>query len=101
MIYFLLVCSTILNVFLALYLRSLLLKHSDLVSLIEDIQYKIKFFTEHLESIYGLEVFYGEPVIQNLIEHSKTLLSSFNDFNEEYDLLLEEESSDEQISQNI
>jgi hypothetical protein len=98
MIYFLFFFSILFNVFLLWYLYRFLERHAEIVSLVDDIQNKFSFFKEHLESIYGLETFYGEPVIQNLIEHSKTLLLSFEQFNEDYELLDEKEDEDEQVS---
>lgn len=86
MIYGLLILSFITNVFLCWFLYRFLQRHSFLVSLVEDIQFKIDYFSKHLEGLYELEVFYGEPTIQNLIEHSKLLLTSFDAFNKDYDV---------------
>lgn len=76
--------SFCLNVFLVWYIYKFFVRYSDLVSLVEDLQYKIFYFSKHLESLYELETYYGEPTVQKLIEHSKVLLSSFSKFNEDY-----------------
>ena len=86
MIYSFLILSLFGNIFLCWFLFRFLQRHSFLVSLIEDIQFKIDYFSKHLEGLYELEMFYGEPTIQNLIEHSKLLLSSFKTFNEDYNV---------------
>ena len=84
MISVLLLSSLSINIFLFWYLYRFFNRYSDLVSLVEDLQYKIFYFRKHLEDLYELETYYGEPTIQNLIEHSKVLLSSFEEFNEDY-----------------
>ena len=65
------------------------------MSLVEDLQYKIFYFCKHLESLYELETYYGEPTVQKLIEHSKVLLSSFEQFNDDYVAFEGEEEYDE------
>lgn len=82
--YFILGISLLLNSFLVWFIYKSLNRQADLVSLIEDIQYKIDVFSNHMESVYELPMYYGEPTIENLINHSKLLLSSFKDFNEDY-----------------
>lgn len=95
MMYILLSISVALNFFLFWFAYRLLQKHSNLVTLVEDIQFKIDFFSKHIENLYELEMFYGEPTIQNLIEHSKLLLSSFEKFNQDYDVFNNEEEYSE------
>ena len=84
MIYFILGLSLSLNVIVSWFIYRSLDRQSELVALIEDIQYKIDLFSRHLESIYGLPMYYGEPTIEELIQHSKILLSSFQQFNIDY-----------------
>ena len=84
MISILLILSLITNAFLVWYLYRFFIRYSDLVSLVEDLQFKIFYFSKHLESLYELETYYGEPTVQKLIEHSKVLLSSFDEFNDDY-----------------
>jgi hypothetical protein len=78
-----------------------LLRHADLVALVEDIEYKIDFFSQHLKSLYELPVFYGEPTIENLIEHSKLLLTSFEKFNKDYDLFNGEEVEEDELQETV
>lgn len=84
MISILFIISLLINAFLVWYLYRFFIRYSDLVSLVEDLQYKIFYFSKHLESLYELETYYGEPTVQKLIEHSKVLLSSFDEFNDDY-----------------
>ena len=72
------------------------MRYSDLVGIVEDLQYKIFYFSKHLENIYGLELYHGEPTIEKLLEHSKILISSFDNFNQDY-ISFEGEEEYEQI----
>lgn len=84
MISFVFGLSLALNLFLVWYIYKFIVRYSDLVSIIEDVKFKISFFSRHIKEVHELEMFYGEPTIQNLIEHSNLLLSSFEKFNEDY-----------------
>lgn len=83
-VYPILFISFVLNAVLLWFSYRCLYRQADLVALIEDIEYKIDIFSKHLESIYELPMYYGEPTIENLINHSKLLLSSFESFNSDY-----------------
>lgn len=100
MLLFFLVLSLIFNIFLVWFLYRLLNRHSYIISMVEDIQFKINLFSNHLENLYELEIFYGEPTIQKLIEHSKILLSSFVELNEDYDMFIREEQY-EQLQEKV
>lgn len=80
----LLIISAGFNGFLSWFIYRSLVRQSDLVALVEDLEYKLDYFKQHLEGIYELPMYHGEPTIQNLIEHSRLLLASFNKFNEDY-----------------
>lgn len=84
MIYFILLISIIFNLLLCWFIYGGLERQAALVALIEDLEYKIDLFSKHLEKVYELPMYYGEPTIENLIQHSKILLSSFKQFNEDY-----------------
>lgn len=96
MIYVFLVTSLVLNATFAWFIFKSLVRHSDLVALVEDLEYKIDYFRQHLEGLHELPMFYGEPTIQNLIDHSKLLLTSFEQFNQDYDVFNEEEIVEEE-----
>lgn len=84
MIYIILGISFIVNFIMCWFSYRCLYRQSDLVALIEDLQYKIDIFSRHLENVYELPMYYGEPTIENLINHSKILLASFEQFNQDY-----------------
>lgn len=72
------------TIFLGWYIYKLLIRYSELVSLLDDIRYKIYIFSKHITQVYELETYYGDETLQNLIEHSNLLLSSFEQFDEDY-----------------
>ena len=106
MIYFILGFSLFFNLILVWFIYKSLYRQADLIALIEDLQYKIDLFAKHMETIYELPMYYGEPTIENLINHSRVLLSSFEIFNRDYVSFdgereygeLQEEAKDEEWS---
>jgi len=85
MIYFISGIFVLVIILLVLYIKNLL---KMIYSILEDIDHtKILFkeFSEHLESIYKMELFYGEPVLLKLLDHSKEVNEYMKDFNEYYD----------------
>jgi len=87
----LLFLSLFLNLFFLWFIYRAVYRISDLTILLDDILFKIGFFEKHLKSVYELEMFYGEPTLENLIQHSKELIESFDNFKQDYALLVEEE----------
>lgn len=92
----LLLVSVSFNFFLLWFGYRSLLRHSDLVALVEDLEYKLDYFRQHLEGVYELPMYYGEPTIQNLIEHSRLLLVSFDKFNKDYGVFSGEQEDESQ-----
>ena len=43
-------------------------------------------FADGLESIYSMEMFYGEPIVEDLIKRSHHVLNSLIDFQQKYSL---------------
>lgn len=41
-------------------------------------------FSEHLQGVHELEMFYGEPVLTDLIDHSKKIVQDIEDYKELY-----------------
>ena len=50
----------------------------------------IKNFSQHLKSLYELEMFYGDTTLGHWIEHSKQLVEDMENFEEIYTLLEDE-----------
>ena len=57
----------------------------------------IESFSDHLDNIHGLETFYGDENLQNLIDHSRQLINEMVDLQEKYydDIEVELETYDD------
>lgn len=90
-----LIISLLINLFLIWFGYKLLIRQSEIVVLTQDIKYKINLFKNHINNIHELPMFYGEPTLQNLITHSKELVDSFDNFEQDYLLLTDGEEEDD------
>ena len=81
---FFLFSSVVTNVILLWYVKNILEKNVDHEEDIIDVVNKIEIFTEHVENIHQLEMYYGDENLQSLIKHSKQLVNDFIDFQESY-----------------
>ena len=72
--------SLLLNILLVWYLRKVLYKLlfisdniSDLLELMED-------FSTHIERVYNMETYYGDEVLQGLVDHSKEIVEAIKEY---------------------
>ena len=86
-----LVASLLLNVFFIWYFRNLVSRlrfiSENLGALVEE----TISFRDHLESVHGLEMFYGDETLGGLIDHVGEYSETLADFEEIYTLLDEDE----------
>ncbi len=76
----LLLVSLVLNGFMIWYARttsSSLLFVSENLSFLKE---AIQAYANHLEAIYGLEMFYGDETLKFLIDHTRALLEQVSEF---------------------
>ena len=89
LIIFFLVLSVVVNGVLLWYVRKLLpqlLSVSDnMGNLVED----LTSYQNHLQQLYEMEMYYGEPSIRELIVHSKQIIEHVKEFNNVYNLTQE------------
>ena len=88
--------SVILNIALIWYILYLLRKLLFVSDNIDDLLESMSQFADHLKDIYNLETFYGEPVLEKLVAHSKDVLDKIEEHHEAYSLISVEELTDEQ-----
>ena len=82
--------------FLLILTLSVIRKNSELEKDITEISEKIENFSDHLEEIHSLEVYYGDEDLQSLITHSRGLINDFIDFQASYfDVEVEEADEEE------
>ena len=67
----LLILSIALNVFAVWYVRELLVRFNFYSENTTELFTNLQEYTEHLEKVNQMEVYFGDPTIQGLLEHSK------------------------------
>ena len=95
--------SLLLNIGAVFYLRFLLSERSKLHEDHSQLLTEVNDFTNHLSQIYELEMFYGDETLEQLITHSKRLINSFYQYENEYfsEVLEElEDDTDDQREDN-
>lgn len=94
---YLLIFSIILNIALVCYVIFLLKKLLFVSDNINDLMEALNSFSEHISAIYNLETFYGEPILEKLVLHSKDVLESIREHHEAYSLSnIKEQEDDEE-----
>ena len=95
--------SIAINILLGWYMVRLLKRFLFLSDNLDDLFDQIDGYTMHIENVHSLETFYGEPVLQNLMNHSKDVVEYVDDFRNIFDntkdvleLEEDEEPDDEQ-----
>ena len=92
---FLLFLSASLIILLLWYTKTLLNKISDINDDIEEMFTKLASFSDHVESIYSLEMFYGDETLASMIDHSRDMLDEINLYRQKFyldsDIVEEEE----------
>jgi len=86
----LLALSAVLNAFLIWYSRKVILELYDVSENIKVLTEEVVLFDKHLKNVHELEVFYGDPTLGSLIQHSTALTDTLEDFVEIYGLFDEE-----------
>ncbi len=99
---FLLYVSAVINLILLWYVKNVLSQTEVVQDNVLEIFEKLDVFSDHLEQVHAMEMFYGEPILQDLINHSKQLINDIVDIQQQYydiDQGLEEEYDTEEDSQ--
>lgn len=77
--------SIAINIVLGWYLFRLLKRFLFLSDNLDDLFDQLDGYTLHIENVHSLETFYGEPVLQNLMNHSKEVVDYIDDFRNDFD----------------
>ena len=88
--FFLYLCIIII-IGLCWFIYNLMNRLEDVTEDIEELFVGFYDLSEHLQSIHELEMFYGEPVLQDLIEHTKKVVQDIEDYKAMYDQGVETE----------
>jgi hypothetical protein len=93
-----LVLSIALNFLLGWYVVKLLQKIRTFTEGIFEIVEKLQLLSGHIETIYQLEMFYGEPVMQNLIKHLKVIVLDIKVFRDSF-VIAEDQEQEEVVNE--
>jgi len=93
-VYFFLYLSILINVGMGWYIYNLIDKVDYVNEDVENILSSVNGLSDHLEAIYELEMFYGEPVIQALIDHMKDVQEEIQSYTENNNMEIVEEDAE-------
>jgi hypothetical protein len=83
--------SILLNCFLIWYIREILTKLLFVSENQQNLSETLSSFSNHLNTIYELETFYGDETLAALIEHMKQVTEEIEEYESIYTLVEEEE----------
>ncbi len=90
------ILSALINVLFLFYVKWLLSIIKTISEDLELLSVKISDYVTHVDSLHELEMFYGEPTLQMLMEHGRELVKEIS----EIDLVLNEEEEEEFEEEN-
>ena len=96
--------STIFNIGVFLYARAAIIQLLTVSEELGDLQQMTNAFAAHTKAVYEMDMFYGEPVIKELIDKTKLVREELQRFEDIYGLttdaeLLEEEMADDEAQE--
>ena len=92
-----LTASAVLNIFLVWYLSKVLSKLLYTSDNIGDLYIAFRMFEDFISSLYDMEMFYGEPIIEELITKTKLVVEELERFEEIYSLTTDIEPLEEEL----
>jgi hypothetical protein len=90
----LLVISVVVNGFLIWFNREAIGKLLFVSNNVVDTMGLIEEYNEHLESLYEMEMFYGDATLKGLIDHTKFVLAEMKKFEQVYTLTVDGDIDD-------
>lgn len=86
--------SLIVNLGLVVYVRAAIARLMLVSEELGDLQDMINSFLDHTQSVYEMEMFYGDQTLQNLLEHARDFSAQMDSFEYIYSLTDEELPAD-------
>ena len=81
---FLLYISALSNVILVWYIINNLKEMNSFEEDVDSLMGSMASFSDHIEDVHGLEMYYGDDTLKGLIDHSRIVVNNFVDFQEKY-----------------
>lgn len=92
-----LILSIILNILLAWYVFKVLAKLLYTSDNLGDLYVVFRMYEDFVSSMYGMDMFYGEPIIQELVVKTKFVREELEKFEEIYGLTTDIEAVEEEL----
>jgi len=89
--------SVVFNICVFIYAREAIIKLLSISEELGDLQRMVDAFSNHLSSVYNLEMFYGDQTLQSLLEHAESFNTQLETFEYIYSLT-EEDVEEEDIA---
>lgn len=91
--------SILINLGLFVYARNVVAKLLFIANELYDLGSMLDNFTDHIESVYELETFYGDETLNGLMEHARSFNSQMDTFEHVYQYA-DNETNKNQIADN-
>lgn len=85
--------SILINVGLAIYARAAIVRLLSVAEELYDLKEMTDSLSNHLQSVYELEMFYGDQTLQALMDHSRSYAEHLNTFEYVYGLIEEDDNN--------
>jgi len=89
--YTILTLSLFINIFFIWYMRQFIIRFNFYSQNSQNLMAVMEEYQTHLEKVYGLETFYGDTTLRELLEHTNDLSVFVRDIKENFDFEKEEE----------
>ena len=84
MLFVVLPLSVVLNIVMRWYIKTSIDRFHLVSEEVSEIFTMLDAYKEHLNSVYEMPTFYGDPTLQNLLEHSKEMVEYIKQYEEVY-----------------
>ena len=92
--------SVILNIGVFVYARAAIVRLLWIAEELNDLQTMTNSFSNHLESVYETEMFYGDETLRSLIEHARSFDEQLETFEFVYTLVEKEADNNDDDEEN-
>ena len=90
-----LIISLAFNIFLLLYIRNLIIRFVLISDEVNEMKKMLQHYSNHLESVYEMETFYGDETLHGMLQHSKEIGIEIENFVDNF--LITEEDMEESL----